>query len=65
MGKINLDSIKSCLDTANDSFKGLKEDRAAEESDKAEIKPENGDSILDNVDEMMKNIPTFTQDKDL
>ncbi|MEX0660775.1 MAG: hypothetical protein WEA58_01945 [Balneolaceae bacterium] len=64
MGKINLDSIKSCLDTANDSFQELKEDSAADKSEKAEKKPESIDSMLNNANEMMKNIPTFTQDKD-
>lgn len=64
MGKINLDSIKSCLETANDSFNGMNEDRAAEKSGKAGRKPESIDSMLDNANEMMKNIPTFTQDKD-
>ncbi len=63
MGKINLDSIKSCLDTANISFKDLKEERVAEKTNQSK-KPESIDSMLDNAHEMMKNIPTFTQDKD-
>lgn len=64
MGKINLDSIKSCLETANDSYKKMKEDRKTEKSVNADNKHESIDSMLDNANEMMKNIPTFSQDID-
>lgn len=59
MGKINLDSIKSCLETANDSYKKMKEDRKTEKSVNADNKHESIDSMLDNANEMIKIFPPF------
>jgi hypothetical protein len=61
MGKINLSSIKSCIESANDTFHQITEDKPFEMRIVNCGSPDSVDGMLQKANEMIKNIPSFTQ----
>lgn len=61
MGKINLSSIRSCIENANDTFHKITEDKPFEMHIVSRSTPESIDSMLSKANDMIRNIPSFTQ----
>ncbi|GEM_PF-1929661 len=61
MGKINLSSIKSCIENANDTFHQITDEKPFEMRIVSCGSQDTVDTMLQKANEMIKNIPSFTQ----
>lgn len=61
MGKINLSSLKSCIESANESFRKIEEEKPFEMHIVSIGKPDNLDSMIRNTQKMLQNLPGFSQ----
>ncbi|MDX1592514.1 MAG: hypothetical protein R3283_11145 [Balneolaceae bacterium] len=61
MGKINVSSLKTCIESANRSFRQLENEKSFEMHIVSGSKTENVDSLIQSTQNMLKNIPTFSQ----
>jgi len=61
MGKINLSSLKTCIESANRSFQKIEEQKPFEMHIVTGNSPDNVDSLIQSTQKMLKNIPTFSQ----
>jgi hypothetical protein len=61
MGKINVSSLKTCIESANRSFRQIQEEKPFEMHIVSGNKADNVDSLIQSTQNMLKNIPTFSQ----
>lgn len=61
MGKINLSSLKSCIESANRSFRKIEEEKPFEMHIVSAVKPDNLDSLVRDTQKMLQNLPRFSQ----
>lgn len=61
MGKINLSSIKTCIESANQAFLKIEDEKPFELRIVASTKSDSIDSMIDNAQQMLKNMPSFSQ----
>lgn len=61
MGKINLSSLKTCIESANQSFLKIEEQKPFEMHIVTGNNPDTVDSLIQCTQKMLKNIPTFSQ----
>lgn len=61
MGKINLSSLKTCIESANRSFRKIEEEEPFEMHIVSSAKPDNLDSMVRNTQNMLQNLPSFSQ----
>ncbi|TVR27249.1 MAG: hypothetical protein EA390_14055 [Balneolaceae bacterium] len=59
MGKINLSSLKSCIESANESYQQIESEKPAELQVVELKKADSMDELLQNADEMLRNIPSL------
>ncbi|PWN05338.1 hypothetical protein [Rhodohalobacter mucosus] len=61
MGKINLSSLKSCVESASQSFRKIEDEKPFEMHIVTGNNPDTVDSLIQSTQKMLKNIPTFSQ----
>lgn len=61
MGKINIASLKSCIESANQSFRKIEEEKPFEMHIVSTGKQDNLDSMIRNTQKMLQNLPSFSQ----
>ncbi len=59
MGKINLSSLKSFIESANESYQQIESEKPAEPQVVELKKADSMDELLQNADEMLRDIPTL------
>jgi hypothetical protein len=61
MGKINLSSLISCIESANESYQQIEAEKPAELQVVELKKADSMDELLQNADEMLRNIPSLSK----
>ena len=61
MGNINLSSLKSCIESANESFQQIESEEPAEVQIVELKKADSMDELLQNASEMLRDIPSLSK----